>query len=148
MTSKREKDKENCSLIYSEYKEWLKFIEAKIVAFLTIESGLFFFLIKILYTNEVKGQWRLRIISGLFLMALAMLMLIKAFIPGKVKSSNILNYESFRNNEEKNFVISSNDYEEQIRDISKVICRKVDRIRMSIKIFISGLVIFVLGLVF
>jgi hypothetical protein len=128
--------------VYDDTTGWLKFIEAKLTAFLTFETGLFYFVAKLVTTTNNK-IWIFISEIGIFL---AILLIVIALLPQYKQSSNPLYFMTWtRENYHLSDEYSSsneNDYESQIRALATVIKKKMVLLKWSIILYVISIVLF------
>lgn len=130
--------------VYDDTTGWLKFIEAKLTAFLTFETGLFYFVAKL------KTDFTLNFCLTISLIGIgvSIFILLLALIPRKSKIGSPLYYLTWSEdsyklpsdfNEEK-------AYEKQIRVLSKIARKKMEFLKFSLILYVFSLCIFLLQL--
>lgn len=129
--------------IYDDTSGWLKFIEAKLAVFLTFETGLIYFLIKL---NEGHEKNLLFLILGLIGVLVSIILIIWALLPTINKSLNPLYFMSWT---DKGFdytdSIKNEHYKKQIREVAQVSKRKMCFLRYSIIIYVLSIILVVIG---
>lgn len=113
--------------IYKDFSDWLKFTEAKILATLTIQIGLLYFIYKV----DTMSYKKLVIALGI----IACIILVLSIVPNMdAKSSNVLYYGSWLNKsiDTKNIQIEDSDYWNQCNDLVDIIKKKINLFRISI----------------
>lgn len=132
--------------IYENTESWLKFIEAKLMAMLTIETGLGYFIFK---SNIFGDSATVFQIFFIVLIIAAVGVLISKIWPSfNVKRINPLYFYSWINNDSDSFeAISSTDYEKQIKDLSLVIVRKSNGLKLSIFLYCISFIPLLVGLI-
>lgn len=130
--------------IYENTEGWLKFIEAKLMAMLTIETGLGYFIFKSKIFEDSATVFQ---IFFILIIIVAVGILISKICPSyNDKRINPLYFYSWVNND--NFgSISSTDYEEQIKDLALVIMRKSNGLRLSIFLYCISFIPLLVGLI-
>ncbi|MHC5373124.1 hypothetical protein ACYSNU_04920 [Enterococcus sp. LJL120] len=125
--------------IYKDFSDWLKFTEAKILATLTIQIGLLYFIYKV----ENMNYKNLMIAIG----TVVCIILIFSIVPKlNTKSDNVLYYGSWLNKDfnTKDKTIEDFDYWKQCSDLAYLIKKKMIFFRVSIiLLMLEGLVILV-----
>ena len=129
--------------IYDDTSGWLKFIEAKLAVFLTFETGLIYFLLKL---NEGHEKNFLFLILGLIGVLVSIILIIGALLPTINKSSNPLHFMSWT---DKGYdytdSIKCEHYKKQIREVAQVSKRKMCFLRYSIIIYVLSIILVFIG---
>lgn len=129
--------------IYDDTSGWLKFIEAKLAVFLTFETGLIYFLIKL---NEGHEKNLLFLILELIGVLVSIILIIGALLPTINKSLNPLYFMSWT---DKGYdytdSIKHEHYKKQIREVAQVSKRKMCFLRYSIIIYVLSIILVVIG---
>lgn len=132
---------EDLRKIYESTENWLKFVEAKLIAFLTFETGLSYFIFK----TDIFSK--LGIVSQVvFVIALcsAIALLVWNVLPRTNNRSNPLYYHSWLNTEIFG-TVTEKDYQQQIKDLAVIIEKKSKGIKYSILAYSFGMGIFLVG---
>lgn len=129
--------------IYDDTSGWLKFIEAKLAVFLTFETVLIYFLLKL---NEGHEKNFLFLILGLIGVLVSIILIIGALLPTISKSSNPLYFMSWT---DKGYdytdSIKYEHYKKQIREVAQVSKRKMCFLRYSLIIYVFSIILVVIG---
>ncbi|WP_105107506.1 Pycsar system effector family protein [Streptococcus suis] len=133
---------ENLKNIYDDTTGWLKFIEAKLTAFLTFETGLFYFIAKL----KTDFSLSFCLVISLVGVGISILTLLYALLPTISKTINPFYFLTWSDDEfhftsEVNF---EELYEEQIRQLSKVAKKKMSLLRFSVIVYTLSVFIFLI----
>ncbi|MHB9781947.1 hypothetical protein ACXM1Q_004280 [Streptococcus sp. 10F2] len=127
--------------LYKDTSDWLKFVEVKITALLTFETGLFYFISKLQPTSENSIFICLSFIG----MVLSICCLVWAILPTISDSKNPMYFLSWS---DENFSLpidfkKEDCYQQQIREISKVTKNKMMKLRLSIIVYFVSILFFI-----
>lgn len=133
---------ENLKNIYDDTVGWLKFVELKITALITFETGLIYFI----YKEMGKQLHNKVIIVGFCFLIVAVLILLLSLIPSKGKVGNPLYFLSWT---DKQFIreiklnegLSKENYVTQIAAVADVTLKKINLIRLSMIVYVVGIII-------
>lgn len=137
--------KENLQEVYQNTIDWLKFIEAKIIALLTLESGFFYLVFS---TDSFKNLNCIKIVYCLSNMLSIGLLVWGIFPRASHNTNNPLYYRSWLHDNLVNKKIDSNSYVEQLRAIVKIIDKKTSLLKYSLFIFSVTTVFLILFYIF
>ncbi|MXQ49611.1 hypothetical protein GRB29_09620 [Streptococcus pneumoniae] len=129
--------------VYDDTSGWLKFVEAKLTAFLTFETGLFYFVAKLVTISNNK---LCLLVTGIGIF-LAILLIIIALLPQyNEDNTNPLYFMTWTSGQyrlaENYDFLNSEDYESQIRDLSKTVKRKMVFLKYSIILYTISILLF------
>lgn len=123
---------ENLREVYQNAIDWLKFIEAKILALLTLESGFFYLVFSM---DSFQKMNCIKIIYCLLNIVSIGLLVWGVFPRTSNNTNNPLYYQSWLHNNLMSSVIDKNSYAEQLQAIVKIIDRKTKLLKSSLFIF-------------
>ncbi|MDG4955232.1 hypothetical protein OGZ32_07730 [Lactococcus lactis] len=134
---------EDLKKINESTENWLKFIEAKLIALLTFESGLSYFILK----TDIFS--RMCIESKIFFMltlVIAIAFLVWNVVPKTNNRNNPLYYHSWINVDAFDEVTIQN-YHSQIKDLAMVIEKKSKGIKYSILSYTVGMIFYLIVII-
>ncbi|MGT2885098.1 hypothetical protein ACVRZS_09330 [Streptococcus ferus] len=128
--------------VYDDTSLWLKFVEAKVTAFLTFETGLFYFVSK-LKTGSDCTFWRCLSLLGIFI---SIFLLLLALLPKTSKTGNPLYFLTWSDDD---FSVpqkfeESVSYEQLVRALAKVTKAKMEKLKFSLIIYFISILLFLL----
>ncbi|OFI48338.1 hypothetical protein BG261_08635 [Floricoccus tropicus] len=124
-------DDDDYKNIYEDFSGWLKFIEAKNLAFLTIQLGALYAILKL-------QNVRIGLTSVAFLVSI--FILLTSLIPRIDKTSkNVVYFGSWIDKDTAEISKLEKSYKTQCKDIALVISKKSKKFRYSLFIFILAI---------
>lgn len=129
--------------IYDDTASWLKFVETKLTAFLTFETGLFYFVAK-LVKNDNKSLCFWLSGCGIFV---SLLLLLMALLPKISNSDTPLYFMTWADGNYKlpdNYDGDSNiiAYESQIKALAKITKKKMTLLKWSMILYTVSIILF------